>query len=129
MTSRMGKCLLVLLTAGCLCGCGSIKSSIPVSVRTPAYCGNIKLYGTDNVPFEYEELGVVALRETDFTTLEDKLSAFVREAQKLGADAVVNFRVEPINDIVVVVFGFGGGAGPCKDSYLLTGVAVKIKRP
>lgn len=110
-------------------GCGTIKASVPVAVRTPVYCGSVKLYGTDNVPFEYEELGVVALYAHESSSLEEKVTQFVNEAQKMGADAILNFRVEPVNDIVLVIFGFGGGAGPCHGGYRITGVAVEIKRP
>lgn len=111
------------------CGCATVKSSIPVAVRTPAYCGSVKLYGTENVPFEYEELGVVSLLSHDTTSLEEKISAFVGEAQKLGADAIVNFMAVQMNDDVGVILGFGYGGGPCKNYYRLTGVAVKTKRP
>jgi len=129
MIRQLSKSGLVLALVALMCGCGSVRMSMPIAVRTPAYCGEMKLYGTDNVPFEYEELGVVAVFENDWTSVEDKMDKFISEAQKMGADAIVNFSIEPANDIVLVFFGFGGGAGPCSCSYLIKGVAVKVKRP
>lgn len=129
MIRRVMMCIPYCVFAVSLCGCSTVKSSVPVAIRTPAYCGNVKLYGTDNVPFEYEELGIVSLAALEHTTQEAKIEAFVNEARKMGADAIVNVTIEPANDMVLVIFGFGGGGSPHPNSYRLSGVAVKIRRP
>jgi hypothetical protein len=111
-------CAALLLSSGC-----RTVYVVPVAQRTPSTCGNIRLYGTDNVPFEYEELGVIGLTFED-ASQDQCLQAFVSEAQKMGADAILGFRIEP------VVFSGGFMLVVCNHSETrLTGVAVRIKRP
>jgi len=112
-----------------LSGCVSAQRAVPLAGRTPSYCGNIKLYGTDNVPFEYEEIASLAHGYDAFWfPLDDCLRQFAAQAQGLGADAVLNFKVEQhggVGGFFLVISSLGQNAG-----YLyLTGTAVKIKRP
>ena len=105
-------------------GCRSVQT-LPVAQRTPTQCGNIKLYGTDNVPFEYQELGVIGVTVTH-QSLNDCLEAFAGEARKMDADAVLNFRVVPVQG----TGGFMYVTTISQDNRVcMTGVAVKIKRP
>lgn len=107
-----------------VCGCrGTTAYVVPVADRTPATCGNTKLFGTDNVSFEYEELGAVGILSYSHS-VDECVRAIVSEAEKLGADAILNFRMQPLDHsegFWLVV----GHRGPVE----LSGVAVKIKRP
>jgi hypothetical protein len=120
---------ILLLAMALVSGCAT-QRAVPLGVRTPAVCGNVKLYGTDNVPFEYEEIACLA-QSYDMTVhdLDECLRLFAAKAQELGADAVLGFRMQNES-------GTGGFLGVTwstigdSTSYLhLTGVAVKIKRP
>lgn len=123
-TKRLPVMAVLLMVSLCMGGCMT-QCLVPVGARTPAYCGNVKLYGTDNVPFEYEEIAVLAHGyDLHHSTVEEAVQAFVAEAQKVGADAVVSFKMEITahsGGFVVVV--------PTPETLSLSGVAVKIKRP
>ena len=122
MKHRAYKWFAVLCAALLLAGCQSVQT-LPVAQRTPSQCGDIKLYGTDNVPFEYEELGVIGIYVT-YKSMEEALQVFMAEAQKMRADAVLNLRVQP---------GIGVGGFflviTLPNKIYITGTAVKIKRP
>lgn len=114
------------LALGCVLATGCATGRVvPVATRTPASFGHIKLYGTDNVPFEYEELGVIGQLYDKQFSMDQCLRMFAEEAEKLGADAILNFRVEPGE-------AYGGFILVLGDHYAhvtLTGVAVRIKKP
>ena len=112
-------CGIVAVT---LTGCKTVYK-VPLGQRTPTECGNVKLYGTENVPFEYEEISTIALMY-QHTPQDECLRQFVAEAQRLGADAVLNFMLEPVNDTGGFMF-----VGTAQNTTLVKGVAVKIKRP
>lgn len=125
MTARGGMVSLLLATillgaSGCI-----TRYSTALGSRTPPACGNVKLYGTDNVPFEYEELSFLSQTYDQLYSRDDALRSFATEAQSLGADAVLNFRLESewIGDNW---FGFTIAMA---QQFKLTGVAVKIKKP
>ena len=114
---------LVMMLGFALPGCRTAYI-VPVAQDTSrALCGNIKLYGTTNVPFEYEELSVVAIMY-DGMTQDACLSDFIATVQKLGADAVLNFSLDPTVDSE----GFWLVIDDCS-RIRVKGVAVKIKRP
>jgi len=98
---------------------------VPIATRTPAACGNIRLYGSYNVPFEFEEMGVVSVICYDVSENE-MLSRFASEASKLGADAVLNFSIEQQSGLHVL---FGFGLHHISDVITLRGTAVRIKKP
>jgi hypothetical protein len=102
------------------------KQAIVAGDRSGALYGNVKIYGTDNVPFEYEEVGVIGhVYHKNVYSKEQFMREFVAEAQQMGADAILDFKIEPVpvgGGVFVVVVTPG-------DFVRLTGVAVKIKRP
>ena len=111
--------LLVLLGVfSCGCQTWIFEHSIPIADRATPEWGSLKVYATDNVPFEYEEIGFVTIsyhtNRYGEPNEKDMLSKFRDRALEMGADAVLNFRYEALG------------------LYYLThvsGVAVKIKRP
>lgn len=122
MTKTVSIFLSALAAAVLLGGCQTVHV-VPVAQRTPAFCGNVKLYGTDNVPFEYEELGIVSVSLSHATT-DEVLQLFVSEVQKLGADAALNVRFQSVNRT--------GGfflVLTLPNDNLITGTAVKKTRP
>lgn len=121
---RIAVIACVLGASLCLTGCMN-QCLVPVASRTPDYCGNVKLYGTDNVPFEYEELAVLSQGyNLGAFTPEQAVQMFVADAQKVGADAIVSFKME----ISSQAGGFWLVINVPKH-LSLSGVAVKIKRP
>ena len=117
--------LIVVIGLG-MAACRSPQYVTPLGARTPAVCGTIRLYATDNVPFEYEELGAIGGLYHKIKSPDQRLQAFTAEARKLGADAIVNFSQEPMIG-ALVLFGFGGDDPTVYTR--MTGVAVKIRRP
>jgi hypothetical protein len=117
--------LVLLFSAGCI-----TQRTVPLGARTPAACGNLKLYATDNVPFEYEEIACLAQSFDMFAYgMDDCLRLFAAKAQELGADAILDFHMEN-GPGVGGVFGVTWSNLGDSTSYLhLTGVAVKIRRP
>lgn len=112
---------LVLVVALLVCGCQSRTVIVPTG-RTSAPW-RIPVYATDNVPFEYEEIGFVSVIEHG-SAQEKALSRFQKAVDQLGADAVLGFRLE----YEIEVGGFWLVLSDT--SYVkVTGVAVKIKRP
>ncbi len=103
----MLRLILIAVMGLGMVGCRSPQYVIPLGARSPAACGNIRLYATDNVPFEYEELGAIGGLYHKVKSEDQRLRAFVAEARKLGADAIVNFSQEPAIG-ALVIFGFGG---------------------
>ena len=112
-------CGIVAVT---LTGCKTVYK-VPLGQRTPTDCGNVKLYATAIVPFEFEEISTIALMY-QHTPHDECLRQFVAEAQRLGADAVLNFMLEPVNETGGFLF-----VGTGQNTTLVKGVAVKIKRP
>ncbi len=113
------------LGAALLTGCASTHT-VPLGSRTANIYGGMQLYGTSNVPFAYEELGFIThTYHKDSYKKDQAMRLFVEEAQKMGADAVVNFRF----DILTGTGGFWLVLTEPKVYYNLTGVAVKITRP
>ena len=118
--------LFVLAAISVLSGCQSMDESVCVinlAQNTPRQCGNIKLYGSDSVPFEYEEIAAIGTYKT-WADESEALEFFIKEAEKLKADAVINFRVQPgigVGGLFLVI------TMPSK--MHLTGTAVRIKRP
>ena len=92
-TVRAGMMLLLAVLSGCVSA-----YNVGMAGKTPVSMGNVKLYSTDSVPFEYEELGFVSVRVDGSPfgppTQDYALGIFQREVAKTGADAVLNFRVE-----------------------------------
>jgi len=118
MTKHRIFLIAVLLTAGC----HSRTVIVPTGKITPPW--RIPVYATDNVPFEYEEIALVSTIACIEADVEKATSRFQKAVDQLGADAVLNFRLE--YDISV-----GGFMVVVSDAeYVrITGVAVKIKRP
>ena len=125
---ELGYFLAVCGLAVVLSGC-AVQHTVPLATRTPTSFGNIKLYGTDNVPFEYEELASLSQAyDMDPYTEEESLRLFAAKAQEVGADAILNFRMESLPGTGGFFF-VASAIGP-RTSYLsLSGTAVKIKRP
>lgn len=73
----------------------------------------VKIYGTDNVPFEYEEIAF-HFRAYQSSNVGAATAHFCREVKQLDADAILNFRISP---------------SPWRDDLRVEGVAVRIKRP
>jgi len=122
-------CLAALSLATIVSGCVYAQRSFPLAGRTPSYCGNIKIYGTDNVPFEYEEIASLAHGyDTFWFTPDDCLRQFAAQAQGLGADAVLNFKLEQQAGVTGFIL-VGNLLGQNSGYLYLTGTAVKIKRP
>ena len=121
--------LAVVVGAAWLSGCASVERVVPLGAKTPSVFGNVKLYGTDNVPFEYEEIAAVSQTYSAFDYgYEDCLKLFAARVQQLGADAVLNFKVDqdetPKGFLLVVTV-----ISPSLGWLHLSGTAVKIKRP
>ena len=120
---------LMVLTATCLLAGCITQRLVQVGARTPSSFGDIKVYGTANVPFEYEELAVLA-QGTDMSVYseDESLKMFAEKALAVKADAILNFKIE-------VMPGVGGffavfsAIGPGTSYMTLSGTAVKIKRP
>jgi hypothetical protein len=109
--------LVAMFLSGCVNPC-----TVMTGARTPADFGNIKVYGTDNVPFEYDEIGFhCVVVDADQQTA---LRTFATQTQNMGADAILNFHIRP-------VYATGGFFFVMSDTsqYEVSGVAVKIKRP
>ncbi len=111
--------MLFCVMAFCV-GCGTFPAEHSISTggrMSPDWAG-LKLYATDNVPFEYEEIGFICVNEMSRDRKPDDkamCAKFRDKALALGADAVVNFRMDDDSDFCYV--------------FKLTGVAVKIKKP
>ena len=97
--------------------------------KTPTALGQIKLYSTDNVPFEYQELSYVSCHVDGGVAelfrprpQDEVLSSFRDQVVKAGGDAVINFRMYA---------SFHGGYLIFPGSYftIVSGTAVKIRRP
>ena len=112
--------LLAFALAGCVTPC-----TVLTATKTPPAFGNIKLYGTDNVPFEYEEIGVHSLFYSK-VDLDGALNQYAEQVRNLGADAVLGFRVSHVVSHQAIL-GFSLFWNDTQ--YELSGVAVKIKRP
>jgi len=87
MKSRIVNTVLVLGLLVIVCGCGTM-TVVPLGSRTPTSCGRVQLYATDNVPFEFEELGFISLNNQE-RSQDVCLSQFCDQALELGADAVL----------------------------------------
>lgn len=120
----LASCILAFVLSGCL-----TQRMVQVGARTPAAFGDLKVYGTANVPFEYEEVAVLAQGyNMGHYTEEACFKMFAEKAREVKADAVLNFKME-------IVPGVGGflfvmtAINPTSSCMTLSGVAVKIKRP
>ena len=114
----------VMLLSGC-----AMQHTVPLATATPKSFGKIRLYGTENVPFEYEEIASLAqTRGLAFSSKEECLNVFAESAEELGADAILNFRMELLPSTLgfLVVFA---RITPDRCYLSLSGTAVKIKRP
>ncbi len=110
----------MLMITGCITPCTVLTAG-----KTPPVFGNIKLYGTDNVPFEYEEIGVQSFIYIN-NDQEGALKTYADQVRGLGAEAVLNFRIRRVM-FVQSFLGFGFIPNPTQ--FEMEGVAVKIKRP
>jgi hypothetical protein len=112
----LGIGLALSMTSGC--ATHHAQHSIPTAGRATPDWGTLKVFSTDNVPFEYEEIGFVTCsmwaRHTVPPKEEDMLARFRDKAIRMGADAVLNFRYSSLYADLLVE---------------LSGVAVKIKKP
>lgn len=125
---RLSAAAGLMIVSAALTGCTHTYHVGMVS-RTPSSMGNVKLYSTDCVPFEYEELGFVLVYADagpgawfgpppqGFV-----LETFQKEVARTGADAVLNFRIDYISWSDWLLFPPGSGA-------TASGTAVKILRP
>lgn len=109
-----------------LCGCSGIHMYKIATGSTPFQDYGLPIYATENVPFEYEELGVVRVDAWVCETYPKEatyMTNLVRAAKELGADAIVRFKLEN--------FGLSGGFMLVLSNghTVAEGVAVKIKRP
>ena len=108
--------LALALSSGCATYVA--EHAIPTAGRATPDWGTLKVYATDNVPFEYEEIGFVAHAEysdhNGWLNEQALLNTFRDKVIRMGADALLNFRYDTF-----------GGDWACQ----VSGVAVKIKRP
>lgn len=122
MLMRCSKWVMAGVAAGILAfgtGCGTTycAQGLPSGSKAAPDWGPLKVFATDNVPFEYEEIGLVSASAHQASSARDesKLCAMLREkAISMGADAIINLRYE--------VYSMNVGAH-------MSGVAVKIKKP
>jgi hypothetical protein len=116
---------LCLTMAFGLTGCVNLYH-VGVGAQTPPNIGKIKYYSTDNVPFEYEELGHISMMLIGSCfgpqPLEMILRNFNSEVAKDGADAVLNFQIDYAFSSSWLIF-------PGAWNTQVSGTAVKIKRP
>ena len=124
MAYCLASCALAVVLSGCM-----TQRMVQVGARTPAAFGDIKVYGTTEVPFEFEEVAVLAQGYDMWTyTEEECFKMFAEKALAVKADAILNFKIE-------VVPGCGGfmfvtaTIGPTTSFMTLSGTAVRIKRP
>ena len=113
-----------VITAVFLAGC-VVPCTIYTDSRTPPSFGTVKLYGTDNVPFEYREIAV----HTVYINTSDQQEAvriFAEQVRALDADAVLGFRMTPL---LWQISFFGFNIIDDMSQYVLSGTVVKIKRP
>ena len=106
---------MVCLLAGCA-GTASYKFATGPAAKVNY---GIEIYATDNVPFEYTELGIVrgvGCSAETWPTEQMYVEGMVKEAKALNADAVINVRLIPFTTFSRVFVE-------------AQGVAVKIKRP
>jgi hypothetical protein len=81
----------------------------------PTKAENIKVYSTMKTPFEFTIIGDVLVSADAGTDSERVVNLMKREASKLGADAIIDLRLE---------FDYGGWETALKGSAY----AVKIKK-
>jgi hypothetical protein len=109
--------LALLLAAGC-----ASTSTVYTGERTPEVCGGIRMYGTEHPPFAYDEIAVHTL-VIDTGSQSKALEAYADQIRKLGADAVVGFRMRPLLTPLIVA---GAPSGvPNALRFELSGVAVR----
>lgn len=114
--------LMVCLLSGCA---GTLSSKLATGAAAKANY-DIQIYATDNVPFEYTELGIVrgmSWVDLGHPTEATYMDAVVKEAKSMGADAIINFHLSSTYNsggFVLVVWA---------NIVEAQGVAVKIKRP
>ena len=116
---------LVCVAVGLLSGCGTASYKFATGPTAKANYG-IEIYATDNVPFEYTELGIVrGEAEWAFAWPDEQMymEGVIKEAKALNADAVINFHLNRHSNSS----GFILVVGKCLVDA--EGVAVKIKRP
>ncbi len=122
-------CLAAIGLVVLVFGCASVQHTVPLVTRTPTVFGNVKVYGTGSVPFEYEELASLAQGYSMWHfTLEESLARFAAKAQEVGADAILNFKME-VSPAAGGFFFVFSVIGPTSSFVTLSGTAVKIKRP
>ena len=109
-----------------LTGCVGLETYRIATGPTPFIKYDIPVYATDNVPFEYTELGIVRAVPWvlgGWPTESVYMEAVVKEAKALGADAIIDFRVTPFTNQGGFMLIVWSGVIDAQ------GVAVKIKRP
>jgi len=118
--------LLCLVTVILVAGCAGLNTYRVATGPDPFHKYDLPIYATENVPFEYEELGIVRAVGWVYNAWPDQskcVEAMVKDAKSLGADAVIRVKILPFawSDGFMLVLGSGG--------VDVQGVAVKIKRP
>jgi len=105
--------------------------SVGVGSRASADWGDLKVFSTDVVPFEFEELSYISVTRPAASKerhIPNAMAEFRKMAEQLGADAILNLRVDN-------VMATGGGGFvlvvvPGESNWvMISGVAVRIKRP
>ena len=126
MVRRASGFLTVLAVAGLLAGCaGTASYKFATGAAAKANYG-IEIYATDNVPFEYAELGIVrgeAWLTGGWPDEKMYVEGIVKEAKALNADAVINYRESRFQVVEGFLLIIGHHVVEAE------GVAVKIKRP
>ena len=116
---------LVVAVVFLLSACETMHSfSIPSVEKTPAAFGDIPIYYSDIVPFEYEEIGIVLVWGNN---QENAIKEMASKAKSVGADAIINFRATyGVGGLyIVVAWGGGGGTGTDINQRILQGLAVR----
>jgi len=129
--------LIVLTTSLFMCGCAMMYSSdstlIPVDPGAqlmPSQSGTVRLVKTQIPREHYELIGQleVALKKRHFLVFkprQERMDAeLIKEAQSVGADAIMNIQYEKIKFYFPL---FGGGLAMRHGGLKATGIAVKMK--
>ncbi len=122
----MAKTLAILILVVLSAGCAGLNSYRLATGPAPFHKFDLPIYATENVPFEYQELGIVrgvGWVSHGWPDQTQCAEAMVNEAKQMGADAVIGVRVVPFTESSgFLIVG-------CSGVVDIQGVAVKIIRP
>lgn len=110
--------ILSLLLLGVLvtsCSVARLQTDDAVIIYPPAYSENVEVYATDQFDKTYTVIGEVIVSAEDLSDASVPVKYLKKEAAKLGADGIINLRLEI------------GHAYFC-NSIVATGTAVKFTK-